>query len=166
SCLPLPKKDKASTAPTFILFRTGTINPYKYDVADIIKTFFMIFEILLNEDDNFVIAGGYAIHDSKDTILTHMLNVTPTIAKKSLTCIQYGYPLRSKGLYLFNTPPYFEALYNILGHFFSEKAKERIHIFSNQEGLQKVIPLEILPKEYGGQGSSIFELRGLSVMKL
>ncbi|KAF2904676.1 hypothetical protein ILUMI_01505, partial [Ignelater luminosus] len=156
-CLPLPKKDKASTAPTFILFRNGVIDPFKHDVADLIKVYYMIGDILLNEDDNFIISGTCAVHDSKDVTLRHMLNITPTIAKKCLTSIQYGYPLRPQGIYISNSP-YIEVLYNIIKPFLNEKMKERINIFSNNE-LQKVIPLEILPKEYGGQGSSVYELR-------
>lgn len=83
----------------------------------------MIIDILVNEDDNFLVGGLHAINDMKGSSLN---NVNPVLVKKFLKCFQEAYPLRPKGLIFVNAPSFFEMMYNLFKSFLSDKLRKRV----------------------------------------
>lgn len=78
------------------------------------------------EDDNLSVSGLVVICDLKGVTLTHMAQFTPGLAKKSVSTVQIGYPIRQKGVHFINTPAGFDTLFNLLKAFASEKLKKRV----------------------------------------
>lgn len=110
-----------------ILIRTAK-DPSKFNLADAFKLYGMIVDILVNEDDNFIVAGVQAATDLKNSSTANMVYLNPVVIKKFLKCFQEAYPLRPKGLVFFNAPAFFETLYNLFKSFLSEKLKKRVSV--------------------------------------
>lgn len=83
----------------------------------------MIIDILVNEDDNFLIAGLQTINDMKGSSASQ---VNLVLVRKFLKCFQEAYPLRPKQLLFINAPSFFEMVYNLFKNFLSEKLKKRV----------------------------------------
>ncbi|KAF5308577.1 hypothetical protein FQR65_LT18062 [Abscondita terminalis] len=96
--LPLPKT-KTLVGPTICLLRISTI-PEEMNLNIICKYFFMLHDILLNEDDKFVIAGMVLLIDYTDVPLKLLTQVTPVTSNntqlvydkvdKDLFPVEYG----------------------------------------------------------------------------
>lgn len=134
----------------------------------------MMLDYMLNEDDNFVIAGQIGILDLTGVTLQHFLQFNPTFIKKMTVLTQDAAPGRQKGLHWINTPRGFEQVFNIFTGFMNEKNRSRVSSrFSNilhppkmfcflklfvhneLESLYKHVPQRLLPKEYGGDAGTI-----------
>ncbi|CAH0726590.1 unnamed protein product, partial [Brenthis ino] len=142
-----------------IYWRLGLYNPSKHKMSDFLKVVFMIAEILILEDDNYVVAGEMGLTDFKGVGLGTFLQFTPALAQKLVTCIEKAFPLRMKGIYIIHTPSGFETAFQILKTFLGDKLKNRFQVIGkNIEQVYSVFPKEVLPKEYGGKTRSLDEL--------
>lgn len=88
----------------------------------------MMLDYMLNEDDNFVIAGQIGIIDLTGVTLQHLLQFNPTTVKKMTVLTQDAAPGRQKGLHWINTPRGFEKVFNIFTGFMSEKNRSRVSL--------------------------------------
>ncbi|XP_050361954.1 alpha-tocopherol transfer protein-like [Nymphalis io] len=131
----------------------------KYRFIEVLKVCFMILEIMILEDDNFIIAGEELIVDAAGLDLNILSQWTPSLAKKCVTIFEKALPVRVKSSHIFNISSGYESAYNLLKIFLSEKLKKRFHIYGNGfESLYDVISLNIMPKEYGGEQGTVQEL--------
>lgn len=160
SCfIPLPKtKDQAG--PRIILFRWEACNVGKMLLVDLMKVFFMILDILINEDDNCVVSGIYIWPEFKKFPLTYILQFTPSFVKKTVLCLENAYPMRIKGIHCTNAPAAFESVFNLAKTFMNEKLKNRMFLYSEATttNVYKHMPQYLMPKEYGGDGGFVDEL--------
>ncbi|KAF2900107.1 hypothetical protein ILUMI_06079, partial [Ignelater luminosus] len=157
--LPLPQTNQADS-PRIIIVRCENADPSKISFVTVVKTSLMILDILFNEDDNFVVAGQTGFINLNGMTLRHAVQITPTISKKILRYLQDCYPSRPKEMFFINTPTFFESLYNIARPILKAKVLDRFYIYNgkNIENIHQHISLSVLPKEYGGEGSSLDEL--------
>lgn len=123
--MPLPQTNQAD-GPRIILVRCENVDPSKILLLTAIKTSLMILDILLNEDDNFVIAGQTGFIDLDGMGFSHAVQLTPTICKKVLRYLQDCYPSRPKEMFFINTPTFFQTLYNIARPFLTAKVLDRV----------------------------------------
>ncbi|KAF2906064.1 hypothetical protein ILUMI_00108 [Ignelater luminosus] len=65
--LPLPKTVESDRS-RIICFRCGSVDATRISLINVIKVSLMIVDILMNEDDNYVIAGQDAFEDIKDAL--------------------------------------------------------------------------------------------------
>ncbi|CAH0726588.1 unnamed protein product, partial [Brenthis ino] len=139
--------------------RFGLYNPSKHKMSDVLKVIFMILEILILEDDNYVIAGEIGLTDMKGAGFNAFLQFTPALAQKLVTCMEKAFPLRMKGVYILHTPSGFETAFQILKTFLGDKLRNRFQVIGqNKEQVYSFFPKEVLPKEYGGMARSLDEL--------
>lgn len=146
----------------------------------------MICDILLLEDDHFVIAGNTAIIDFKGVTSAHLMQLNPAMVKKLAMINQEGSPLRQKSFHVLNTPPGFDVVLNLFKSIMTSKNLVKIaddamevshweitntitviiNTFSFQiffhgcsyEALYEHIPKTILPAEYGGDGGETSQI--------
>lgn len=109
----------------------------------------------------------------------HFKHMTPMIFKQLLSVFQTSAPVRLQGVYVINVPNYLELFHKTLLSFVSPKLAKRVtikwlkkkksivtsswkfiyfqqvHLFSDAKSMHENIPIEILPKEYGGCQESI-----------
>lgn len=86
----------------------------------------MMLDILLNEDDNFVIVGQLCILDLAGVTLQHFLQYTPTFIKKMIIITQDAAPGRLKGIHWINCPKGFDQVFNLFTSFMNEKNRSRV----------------------------------------
>ncbi|XP_044730244.1 alpha-tocopherol transfer protein-like [Chrysoperla carnea] len=75
---------------------------------------------------------------------------TPSLIKKISDVVIKGYSFRLAGAHLLYPPSSISILLNIFKLLIKPKLYERIHLHSDLESLHKVVPKELLPKNYGG----------------
>jgi hypothetical protein len=68
--------------------RIGVHNPNQVKVADIFKVNMMVMDVLLEEDDRAVICGTVFIIDHSNVTLSHLVQYSPSFAKKTTTLLQ------------------------------------------------------------------------------
>ncbi|KAG5672156.1 hypothetical protein PVAND_002309 [Polypedilum vanderplanki] len=153
--LPLPFTEKPD-GPRIILIRPGAYDASIYTVAEMIKISNMIQDILMNEDDNYVIAGQIGILDCANVTMAHFMQFNPTFIRKITIMSQEASPTRQKGFHFINTPLGFESCFNLFKSFINDKNKTKLYVHgSNLNSLYKVIPRKLMPKEYGGEAGSL-----------
>lgn len=122
----------------------------------------MICDILLIEDDNFVISGEVAIVDFKHVTKSHLLQLDPLLVKKLAVFNQEGSPLKQKGIHYLHTPPGFDVVFNLFKSIMQSKNLQSedhpmdivIHP-TTHETLFDHISRHILPSQYGGGSGSL-----------
>ncbi|XP_045490785.1 alpha-tocopherol transfer protein-like isoform X1 [Colias croceus] len=155
--LPLNTVKKGSGRP--VLLRYGFPDGKLFPVEDLMKICYMVIEILMQEDDNFIVVGEEAIVDLKDISLAAIGQWTPALAKKVITSFEKALPVRVKNMHLLNPPPGFETMFAFIKSFMSDKLKKRIHLHNPPyENFHKEFSQEALPVEYGGKNGTIQEL--------
>lgn len=122
----------------------------------------MICDILLIEDDNFVICGEVAIVDFKYVTKSHLLQLDPLLVKKLAVLNQEGSPMKQRGIHYLHTPPGFDVVFNLFKSIMQSKNIQteehpiEVVIHSNtHETIYDHISRQILPFEYGGGSGSI-----------
>lgn len=68
--------------------RIGVHNPEQVKVADLFKVNMMVMDVLLEEDDRAVICGTVIIIDHSNVTLSHLVQYSPSFAKKTTTLLQ------------------------------------------------------------------------------
>ncbi|XP_031348850.1 alpha-tocopherol transfer protein-like [Photinus pyralis] len=122
------------------------------------KVFFMTLEILLMEDDDFVISGITGVVDHNECPVSYYLQFTPVLMKNFLQCIQNAYPLRVKGCAVFNTLTVFETIFNtFIKPFLGSKLRKRVTVPNKEQSKEFLskFPRSLLPTEYGGTNGSM-----------
>ncbi|XP_013200524.2 uncharacterized protein LOC106143093 [Amyelois transitella] len=154
----LPKTWGPDT-PLITIVRFGKLDPNKYNVLDFAATSTIIQKIVLYENDNASVAGIRGVMDMEGTSMAHFMQMTPMLMKKMTVFSQDAMPIRMKGFHYLNTPPGFETVFNFMKGFLNEKNKSRLFVHNkNYEEMYKVIPKDILPAEYGGNGGTLAEI--------
>ncbi|KAI4466012.1 alpha-tocopherol transfer protein-related [Holotrichia oblita] len=156
--LPLPKTT-APDAPRIMLQRTIR-DPSLFKIEDIATVNLMISEIMVLEDDQYIVGGLLLFNDLTDANIGLMSLMTPSLAKKSMTFYEEAYPVRPKEMHFFNIPSFFDTLMNIIKPFMKEKMQRRMrfHHTNRIEQMYEYFPKSILPAEYGGDAGPIQDL--------
>lgn len=116
----------------------------------------MIHDILMREDDNYMIAGQIGILDCANVTLAHFRQFNPAFVKNLTIMSQDASPTRQKGFHFINTPFGFDSVFNIFKSFINDKNKTKLYVHgSNLNSLYKVIPKRLMPNDYGGEGGSL-----------
>ena len=84
--LPLPLPDDQGRR--VVLMRIGVHSPERVKVVDIFKVNMMIMDVLLEEDDRAVICGTVFIIDHSNVTMSHLVQYSPSFAKKTTTLLQ------------------------------------------------------------------------------
>ncbi|XP_063702308.1 LOW QUALITY PROTEIN: alpha-tocopherol transfer protein-like [Culicoides brevitarsis] len=153
--LPLPNTETPDS-PRIFLVRPGCYDAEKFAVLETWKVSTMIFEIMMREDDNLMVAGQIGVIDLADVTMTAFVQMTPAVIKRMTVIGQDSSPIRDKGTHFINTPPGFYQIFNIFKTFMTEKNKQRTQVHGdNVEKLFEKIPRRLFPTEYGGEAGSI-----------
>lgn len=123
--LPLPFLETPDS-PRYMLIRPGAYDPSKYSIEDIIKISTMMMDMMMIEDDNYVIAGQVGILDFTGVSLSHFLQFNPTFIKKMTMLQQDAMPVRQKASHFVNMPSFALTVFNIFQSFTNEKNKKRV----------------------------------------
>jgi CRAL/TRIO domain len=125
--IPLPILE-GPDSPRYFLIRPGCYDPSVYTITDIIKISMMMMDLMIQEDDNFVVAGQIGILDFSGVSMSHFLQFNPTFIKKMTMLQQDAAPVRQKASHFVNMPAIALTVFNIFQSFANEKNKKRVKI--------------------------------------
>ncbi|KAK5646357.1 hypothetical protein RI129_004821 [Pyrocoelia pectoralis] len=143
--------------PRICMLTFGKIDINDTPLLELCKVFFMMLDILMQEDDDFVVSGITVITDYSNIPASYLLQFTPSTVKKYTKCFQNAYPVRIKGYYCLNAPTILDKVYhNLCKPFLSSKLQQRVNI-ANTFSSEKIFKAfsHHLPKEYGGENGTI-----------
>lgn len=126
--LPLPNLESPG-GPRYFLIRPGCYEAKNFKIEDIIKTSTMIGDLMMMEDDNYVIAGQVGILDFSGVSMSHFLQFNPTFIKKMTMLQQDAAPIRQKASHFVNMPAIALSVFNLFQSFTNEKNKTRVRLF-------------------------------------
>lgn len=103
-------------------------DPNELSVLTSMKAILVLSEVLMYEDDVFVINGQEAILDLEGIPYNYIFQLTPTVLKTIAVLIQSVYPVRVKALRFINVPSFFQVLLNTFLSFLPKKINSRVSI--------------------------------------
>ncbi|GJQ86153.1 hypothetical protein Trydic_g13434 [Trypoxylus dichotomus] len=157
--LPL-RKTAEPDSPRIILSKIGMRDPSRFNIHTLMSVNSMLTDILINEDDQNIVAGFVSVQDLRGATMAQMAQMSPSIAKKATMIFQEAIPVRPKQIHYFNMPSFFDSLFQLVKSFIKEKVQKRMvfHTSDDLESIYKYVPREILPVEYGGTEGTLQEL--------
>lgn len=113
-------------SPKRFFLRVGDADPEKTTLVDALGAFLMLVDVLIYNDDSFVINGQELIVDFEGTDYAYAAQFTPMYMKKAVNLLQDAYPCRIKACYLINVPSFLQVAINFIVSFLTEKLKKRV----------------------------------------
>ncbi|KAJ3646340.1 hypothetical protein Zmor_023931 [Zophobas morio] len=111
-------------------------------------------------------AGEILIFDMTNISLSDVKKLTPTLIIKILVIFEKVYSIRSKDIYILNSPGFVSVVLSILKSSLKQKIFERIQCCDDSAVLKGILSNDQLPKDYGGEGPSLHELNEMLKLKL
>ncbi|XP_016973950.1 alpha-tocopherol transfer protein-like [Drosophila rhopaloa] len=145
--------------PRLQLTNYDKFDPKKFKLLDLFRYQTMLSEQAIREDDNSNISGYIEIIDMAKLSLSFFAQLDFTLIKKMGIFAEKAQPTRLKGVHLINCPKEGVALLNLAKSLMPSKLQQRFHVYKNLEQLNKVIPREYLPEEYGGSNGRIADIQ-------
>ncbi|XP_055716432.1 retinol-binding protein pinta [Phlebotomus papatasi] len=149
-CFPLRERDEHNRL--VVIIRTGAHNPRLHTQNNVLKICKMLIDLAIRADERISIYGVSAVLDMTGVTLSHALQLTPTLIKRTVQCWE-TYPCRARRMEFVNAPAHVNIILNIFRSFMSAKLKDRVFV---TKGLPK--NNENLPVNLGGHGPSYQEL--------
>ncbi|KAB0793567.1 hypothetical protein PPYR_13187 [Photinus pyralis] len=149
---PLPNPVRPD-GPRILYLNLKRIDFASMPLFDLIKLFLMCVDVLLQEDENFIISGMIIMYNGGDLPLSYLLQFTPDLMKKIIISLENAYPIRIKELIWMNCSSAVEKIFNhICIPLMSKKLASRLHLITeeNTENAYEYVPLTFFPEELGG----------------
>ena len=118
-------------SPRLLLFRMGAYDAQKFTIQEVMKVTSTMMDIMMIEDDNYMIAGQVGVVDLSGVTIHHFMQMQPAFMKKMTMLSQDATPVRQKGIHYINAPASFEQIYNLFKTFMNEKMRSRVRKFQN-----------------------------------
>ncbi|XP_023952937.2 alpha-tocopherol transfer protein-like [Bicyclus anynana] len=96
---------------------------------------------------------------SISNFLSYIKKTDIIMMKKAINISIDGYGIRIKAIHVISDSKFLDNALAIVKPMLSAKIASRIHVHNSYEELHKIIPKEILPKDYGGEERSIKTLQ-------
>ncbi|CAH1104013.1 unnamed protein product [Psylliodes chrysocephalus] len=126
------------------------------DVESLVAKAFQVIEIRIQEDLMF---SDIVIIDCENLKMSFAMKFTPMIAKIIITILEKVYSNRIREINIINYHSSFDYILKLAKVFMKPKMFDRIRFHKNLDSLKKNISLDVLPKDYGGDGLSIDEIQ-------
>lgn len=143
-----PKRD--SKGRRVIIYLPGKFDPYKYTNADMCRVHGVVYETLLEEEEN-QIRGFVHFADGKGVGFPHLTLFTPREAVRIVKNGERTLPMRHKEIHGFHVHPSLKFAIEFGMSLISDKIKQRVKIYTTAEEAQESVDMQLLPKEYGGE---------------
>ncbi|XP_063929844.1 retinol-binding protein pinta-like [Zophobas morio] len=151
---PLPQKTPEGY--TIVLVKLQDVSPSNYNTEVQLKIFDMMCMLHLQQ---YGTSDGYvAIFDMKGTSFGHLFRTSPLALKRFLYYVQEGIPARLKRLHYMNLVSFMDKIMALMKPFMKKELYDIIYLHNTIDDLTKYVPLECLPKDYGGSAETVSEL--------
>ncbi|XP_075979371.1 alpha-tocopherol transfer protein-like [Anticarsia gemmatalis] len=162
--LPLPIKTKENYR--VFIYRLSIPDLEHFNFVDAVKTFFMLADTRLTEDDD-IPSGEIPIFDAANVSLKFIPKVNLSALRKYMMYTQEAMPIRLKQVHVINVPSYIGKIYAICKPFLKTEVAKLIKFHEpNSNTLYSDISQDILPTEYGGKAGSVDSIKRFWIKKM
>ncbi|KAJ3651834.1 hypothetical protein Zmor_017842 [Zophobas morio] len=152
---PLPKKTPEGYTIMFI--KIIDVTPSSLNTEAQLKMFDMTCMLHLHQ---YGTSDGYVVvFDMEGTSFGHLFHISPLALKKFLHYVQEGIPARLKRLHYVNIVPFMDKVLALIKPFVKKELYDTIYLHNTIDDLTKYVPLECLPKDYGGSAETVSDLQ-------
>nr|CAD7609944.1 unnamed protein product [Timema genevievae] len=147
------------------VLRLNDQDAHNFDISTIVKRVLITMDIRLNEER---CLNNVIVFDLHGFTAQHFAKCSPTVPafRKMMLCIQDAFPMRIAQIHLINAPVILEKVMSVLTPLLKEKLVQKFFIHSQLDTLYKYIPMEFLPKEYGGGVGTMKDLNDAWTRKM
>ncbi|XP_050313257.1 alpha-tocopherol transfer protein-like [Anthonomus grandis grandis] len=124
-------------------------DPNHYNFSNQIRYFDMLEMLTLHKNGPQV--GVQICIDMEGYVFGHLTRLSTSIIKKLLFYLQEAMPIRLKGIHFINPFPFIDKLLALMKPFMKKELLDMLHVHNSIETFFEHVPIECLPKEYGGQ---------------
>nr|XP_023013370.1 alpha-tocopherol transfer protein-like [Leptinotarsa decemlineata] len=140
------------------MFHLDDDNPGNFNIYNFFAHTYNLTELRMHEDYPL---GDIIVYDFKNVKLGHLTQATPTIMKNTSTILENAFNSHIKQVHFLNYPSIAEPLIVLAKQLLNPKISQRFHFHKSEEDIRKFIPIEVLPKDYGGKERSLKELNAI-----
>ncbi|XP_075230322.1 retinol-binding protein pinta-like [Lycorma delicatula] len=147
-----------------VIFSHLQDNAEEFDPVFYYQRLNMILEVLLQEGIDY--SGLEVIIDTKKCCFGHITKYNPTLLKRLFDIGMKGLPQRVNRIHIVNPCSIVETGVALFKQFMSKKLQERMVLHRRIDDLQREIPKNLLPNDFGGDEPSLQDLNGAWQNKL
>ncbi|XP_077369397.1 alpha-tocopherol transfer protein-like isoform X2 [Festucalex cinctus] len=138
-----------------LCLRPGKWKANDYPFVDNVRAMYLTLEKLIQPEETQV-NGIVILADYTGVGMSQASNPGPFLAKKVVSILQDGFPIRIKAVNIINEPRIFKGIFAVIKPFLKEKMAERYLLHSSDlRSLHRNIPPSVLPEEYGGTAAHL-----------
>ncbi|XP_050499775.1 alpha-tocopherol transfer protein-like [Diabrotica virgifera virgifera] len=123
-----------------------------------------VYEVRMQEGAH--TTGNILLYDHQHLSMKHVFHVTPAFVMNLVKLAEQIFDSNFIEWHFINSPPIVEVILKVLKAFMKPELYNRLRYHHTLDTLPDYIPLEVLPKDYGGNERSLEELRELYLKKL
>ncbi|XP_007894924.1 alpha-tocopherol transfer protein [Callorhinchus milii] len=152
-------RSRDTSGSRVLMYKIGHWDPKLYSTYEVFRVSLITSELIVKELQT-QLNGVKVIFDLHGWRFAHALQINTTIAKRIASILVDSFPLKVRAIHVINVPFIFYSVIAIIKQFLPEKIKDRIYLHGSdyQRSLHQHFPMQILPPDYGGQGSEYNEL--------
>ncbi|XP_072934786.1 alpha-tocopherol transfer protein-like [Epargyreus clarus] len=146
------------TPDNYRVFFTTAHNPEAADTFDFLhfsRYMMVLLEYLYCHDYN---VGLEIIIDTRNYTFGVITKLNPIVIANTVMLMTEARGLRIKALHLISGSKFLDTVVAIVKQGLTKKLVSRLHIHDNNESLYRLVPRDILPKEYGGDQPTLKEI--------
>ncbi|XP_073819881.1 alpha-tocopherol transfer protein [Musca autumnalis] len=153
----MPLKAISTNGARLVISQFSKYDPKIFHPKDIYKLFFMLLEIMANEDANARAFGIVHIVDARDVSVEQMMQYHPSLLKKTWMLMEHCFPVRFNEIHVINMRKDGRAIFNFATAFLPKKITVKFVVHEKAEDLYDHIPRDAMTVEYGGNNGYLFE---------
>ncbi|EDW81525.1 uncharacterized protein Dwil_GK10975 [Drosophila willistoni] len=131
-----------------IIGKLDDLNASNFNYADCMKLYCMIFDYWMYEDG--IQPGHVIVIDLKGCSLGHVARIGLLQMKKFLFYLQEAAAIRLIGFHFINIVPFMDKIMALMNPFMKKELTNILYLHNDINEFYKFVPLEMLPKDYGG----------------
>ncbi|KAL3271231.1 hypothetical protein HHI36_021725 [Cryptolaemus montrouzieri] len=135
-----------------VFMRLMETSPDRYIYLDQVRMFDMIITLAMHMDGTN--EGMDMVFDMDGSVFGHLLKFNPSVAKKYLYYLQEGLPIRLRSIHIINAQSWIDKMLGLIKPLMKKELYDMINIHTTMDTFYKIVPQEMLPKEYGGSEDS------------
>lgn len=115
--------------PQIQIIRPGLYDTTEFTVVELFKMSIILDDVMMLEDDNFVVSGAIGIMDFTNVTKQHFHDLDSVCVKKVAKLSQEAQPTVYVSFHYINTSSQFEEIFNMFKGYMSRENRRRVRLF-------------------------------------
>lgn len=161
----IPNRTKDNDVIHFFKLHDSKLS--SFDLASLMKISYMLLDVSQEKNPP---DGLIVVIDMKGFGLLHLTKFNYGLLKKYMQFLQEGMPLQIRSIHVLNSVYFFDKVLSILKMVMKSELIEMLKIHTPSVDMQAFfkehVPIECMPKDYGGEAPSVDELHDRTLKQL